>query len=197
VSDRLSVLLHELRSPVSALAALAEGLARHGPTLSTSDRRKILDLASDAAADIERLLTDPERASLRLQPVDLGVLVTRLERPGVSAVAADDLGVLGDPVRLRQALANLIENGLRHAGSVQVCATHDATTVRVAVRDHGPGIAPEIDVFAAGVSGAGSTGHGLALVRDIARAHGGEVYLESSAAGTTVTLVLPSASVDP
>jgi signal transduction histidine kinase len=111
---------------------------------------------------------------------------------------------------LRRALQNLIQNSARHAAAGRFIGieaaeggTARARTVRITVRDRGPGIpaGEEKRIFqafyrgrhalAAGVSGSGL---GLSLVQRIADAHGGSVEVESApGAGSAFTLVLPAA----
>lgn len=189
----LDVLVHELRSPVAALAALAETLAAGGPDLPATERRRLLALAIAAARDAERLLADPDLFSVRHEDVPVATLLEGLA--GVETSCAPDLVVRGDPVRLRQALDNLVANATRHAERVTVDAALRGDRVVISVADDGPGVDPDIDVFAAGASGSGSTGLGLYVARRIARAHGGTLALEPAAGqGATFTLALPSAS---
>jgi signal transduction histidine kinase len=189
--ERLGLLAHELRSPVAALLAISESFGERRDRLAPGDRQRLVELALEAARSIERLVSDPKLFSVRLERVD----VTRLLEhpgPGVTVSVEPGLTVLGDPVRLRQALANLVANGRRY-GAVSLRATEARDEVRLAVSDEGPGVPVDFDLFARGTSGTGSTGYGLYVVREVAASHGGRVEVESSAAGSTFTLVLPSA----
>ena len=161
-----------------------------------SERRRILALAVAAGRDIERILTDPEFLFLRVEQVDVGTLVSALAADRVDVSVAGRPVVEGDPTRLRQALANLVANGLRHGSSVTIrVGEHDGAVV-VDVADDGPGIDPAVDVFARGVSGAGSSGLGLWVARTIAEAHGGSLALgQDPGPGARFRLSLPSASV--
>ncbi len=188
--DRLAVLAHELRSPLAALVAIEHAL-RDGD-LVDGDRRRLLVLGAAAGRDIERLLADPELFSVELRPVEVAELLDGLQGADVEVVAEAGLVVAGDPVRLRQALRNLIANGLRHGDRVVVRAAARGTEVRITIADDGPGVPPELDAFARGVSGVGSTGLGLYVARAVAEAHGGSLELESApSAGATFTLALP------
>ena len=77
--ERLQVLCHELRSPVAALEALA---AAAGAVTAPAERRRLLELAVAAGRDVERLVSDPDLVSLRLERVDVGALARTLEAPG-------------------------------------------------------------------------------------------------------------------
>ena len=188
----LGVVAHELRSPVAALVALAEAAsAVHG----MPERRRILALAVAAGRDIERILTDPALLSLRVEQVDVGALASGLAADRVDVSVAGRPIVEGDPTRLRQVLANLVANGLRHGSSVTIrVGEHDGAVV-VDVVDDGPGVDPGVDVFARGVSGAASSGLGLWAARTIAEAHGGSLELgREPGPGARFRLSLPSAS---
>jgi two-component system sensor histidine kinase BaeS len=109
----------------------------------------------------------------------------------------------GDPDRLRQALGNLIRNAIGHSppgGTVTVTVRREAEHVVIAVSDDGEGIASGdlARVFEPGVrltAARPGSGLGLAVVRTIAQAHGGDVEVVSSPGqGATFRLVLPGAS---
>lgn len=192
VSERLTVLAHELRSPVAALVAL--GHAWHGlPT--AADRRRAIELAVAAARDIERLMRDPELLTLDRAEVDVAALVQGLAGGLVSVRVEGRPSVVGDETRLRQALANLVGNGLRHGTRVVVAVAEHDDQVVLEVADDGPGVGPLQDPFTRGSSGVGSTGIGLWLARAIVEAHGGTLQLVPPAAGgARFRLALPSSS---
>jgi two-component system sensor histidine kinase BaeS len=203
----LAVLAHEVRSPVAALVAIAEAY----PAADDVRRRRLLELAGAAVASLERLLADAAPASLRLERLDAGRLavdaaeIATLGGTLVVAEAEAGLEVEGDPDRLRQALDNLIVNAIGHSpagGTVTVTARRRGGSVVIAVADEGDGIASDdlARVFEPGVRLTATrpgSGLGLAVVRTIAQAHGGEIELESSPGqGATFRLVLPGASVE-
>jgi len=190
-SERLTVLAHELRSPVAALVAL--GHAWHGlPT--ADDRRRAIELAVAAARDIERLVRDPALLSLDRAEVDLAALVEGLAGDVVAVRVEGRPSVLGDATRLRQAMANLVANGLRHGSRVAVSVAEHEGEVVLEVADDGPGVGPLEDPFARGSSSVASTGLGLWLARAIAEAHGGTLELVPGAHGARFRLALPSSS---
>ena len=103
------------------------------------------------------------------------------------------------PPRIRQVLANLLSNALRHTpagGQVTVSVQAEASAVELAVADSGSGMDPAsaaraFDRFWRAGDAAGA-GLGLAIVRDIMRAHGGDAVLESApGAGTVVRCRFP------
>jgi len=203
--DNLAVLAHELRSPLAALAAIAEAY----PAADAATRRRLLELAVAAVAGLERLLADAAPASLRLVRFDAGRLVVDAAETaalGGALVVVETEEVLlvdGDPERLRQALDNLIANAVGHSpagGTVTVTARREGGSVVIVVADEGDGIASTdlARVFEPGVrltAARPGSGLGLAVVRTIAQAHGGEVEVESRPGpGATFRLVLPGAS---
>ena len=150
---------------------------------------------------------------------DVGHLVWALERHwGAAALAAGKplqltsaMGlphmVAGDPTRLRQILNNLLSNAIKFTGpagvtwAVDVCDGAEGCALTVRVTDTGPGIAPEklerlftaFDQTDTSVARThGGTGLGLALSRELARAMGGELRVESELGrGSTFVLSLP------
>ncbi len=194
-ADRLAVLSHEVRSPVAALIAIASAFSDED--VPPEWRQRLLLLAIAAGRDVERILADPDLFSLRLEEVELTDLFETVDRSRVSVVVPT-LAVRGDPTRLRQALANLVDNALRHGVAVSIEARADAETVVIDVSDDGPGVDPSLDPFAPGVSAAGSSGLGLYVARAIAEAHGGSLHLVSPGGpGATFRLSLPRASAEP
>jgi two-component system OmpR family sensor kinase len=190
--DRLALLAHELRSPVAALDALAARAA--GPAVPDGVRERLLELAIAAAGDVVRLLSDPELLSLRPVTVELRDLLDGVAAPDVH-VSLEPATLVCDATRVRQAVGNLVANGLRHGRSVSVDATRGRDRIYVEVSDDGPGLEPGVDPFPRGVSGAGSTGYGLWLARAIAEAHGGALeVVPSPRRGSAFRLSLPLAT---
>jgi signal transduction histidine kinase len=106
-----------------------------------------------------------------------------------------------DPLRMRQALGNLVDNALRHGeGTVTLAGRAADGAVEVEVRDEGPGFPAELaerafERFARGGTGrAGGSGLGLAIVRAIADAHGGSAELARGEPGAVVRIRVPLSS---
>jgi signal transduction histidine kinase len=199
MSDRLNVLSHELRSPVAALAAIAA--AFHDA--DEAGRRRMLELASAACANIERLLRDASPVSLRIERLDAAALVRDAADSavlsGAHVLVKVEPGLLvdADPQRLRQALDNLIGNAGGHSpagGQIDVSGRVEGERVLLTVSDSGPGIDPvdHARIFEAGVrltDARPGSGLGLAIVDRIARLHAGTFELLPRDGGGTIARV--------
>lgn len=203
--ERLAVLVHEVRSPVAALRAIAE--TYRGSRIETTERGRLIELAVAACRGIERLVGDVTVSSVRPEEVDVGRLVDETVAAAVlgggNVRAEVDAGLpplRADPFRLRQALDNLVSNALQYAGSsreVLIRARPAGATVLFSVVDQGPGIHYDDQerIFESGVrldTGNPGSGLGLAVARAIAESHGGMLSIDSAPGeGATFTIALP------
>jgi two-component system OmpR family sensor kinase len=198
--DRLAVLVHEVRSPVAALAAIADAYG----SAAARERGSLAGLALGACRGIERLVVDAAVGSVRLEQTDLARLAedaaaaARLGGSDVRVVVLRSANVRADPVRLRQALDNLLSNAARHAGKGEIVVEVGRAdgVAQVSVSDTGPGIleADRQRIFEPGVrlGGAEGSGLGLSLARAIAEAHGGTLTVTSRPGeGATFALSVP------
>lgn len=199
---------HELRSPLARLKMAVSMIEDAPPAQRDALRREIhanigeLDALVDEVLLASRL--DAGAAALRRDPVDLLALAAE-EAARVHADAEGEaLQVPGDEKLLRRALRNLLENAQRYGGGevvVQVQRRADGGA-ELSVCDRGPGV-PEAHrerIFEAffrlpgHAEREGGVGLGLALVRQIAQAHGGSVRCEPrDGGGSCFKLVLPAA----
>ena len=117
--------------------------------------------------------------------------------------APEGLGLVADPLRLQQALGNLVDNALRHGGArVELSAERVNGSVELHVRDDGPGFPAQFvdDAFerftrADAARGRGGAGLGLAIVAAIADAHGGAAGARNlPGGGADVWIAVPCAS---
>jgi two-component system, OmpR family, phosphate regulon sensor histidine kinase PhoR len=220
---------HELRTPLAALSGFIDtlrGSAREDPAA----RERFLGIMQAQAERMARLIDDLLSLSrielnAHLRPdkeVDLGAIVRQVSDTlqtlardrGVEVKTSgisDPLVVLGDRDELIRVFENLVENALKYAASgkwVEIGLSFaegadGEPEAQVAVRDHGPGIAPEhlprlterfyrVDVTESRAQG--GTGLGLALVKHILNRHGGRLTIESVLGqGATFTAHLPLA----
>ncbi|HEY5032021.1 MAG TPA: ATP-binding protein [Actinomycetes bacterium] len=209
---------HELRSPLSALITELEvGLASGDPAGWSDVAASALVDARRLATIVDDLLlltrNDGTRP-LRLEQVDLAAVVdsfrpadddTEVAQASAVLVRTPDEAVIvqGDQAAIERAVRNLVDNARRHARStVEIALERRGTDAVVVVEDDGPGIPADqlervFDRFHRIDEGRsrddGGAGLGLAIVRGIARSHGGEVTLEPRAAGGLVArLTLPT-----
>ncbi len=204
--ERLAILVHEVRSPVAALSAIAETVRANA--VDDDTRAELIGLVLAACRGIERLVGDLDLASVRRERVEVVPLVAnavagaRLRGLDVEIATVDGAPVVdGDPTRLRQAFDNVLANALTHAGGSDVLVTvgRVKSAVEIAVADRGGGI-PESEhdrVLEPGVrlddSKPGS-GLGLAVTRAVVEAHGGRMSIRATeGGGATVVISLPVA----
>lgn len=224
-SEFLANMSHELRTPLNAVIGFADVLHEElfGPLnpkqseyvadIMESGRQllalinDILDLAKAEAGHVELTVGDVALAELVQRAVEGHAveLGERHLRVAVTVDAAADV-VQADPLRLGRALANLLSNAVKFSpdgGEIDVRATRDNGEVVLAVRDHGPGIAPSdqdriFDEFQQGVpAGLASPGAGLglAIARTFAELHQGRVEVDSEPGhGSTFRLRIPQPS---
>jgi signal transduction histidine kinase len=220
-ADFVSLVSHELRSPMAAVIGAARTLQERWRELSPDQRASFLALISDETARLATLIGDVLDTSrieagtftYSFSDVDLADLVREtvaamgLGQDEVSIVAqAPDAvpAVRADRERLKQVLMNLVENAVKYSpagGEVDVRAWADNGLVMVAVEDQGPGIPREqqgliFEKFGRANVGGGKPGSGLGLfiARSIAEAHGGTLKVRSAPGqGSTFTLELPLA----
>src|SRR5450432_490174 len=226
-ADFIANASHELRTPLAALLGFIETL--QGPAKNdAAAREKFLAIMQGQATRMARLIDDLLSLSrielnAHLQPnlaVELAPIVrqvvdglqTLARDRGVEikvAAPAEPLMVLGDRDELIRALENLVENALKYGAAgkrVDIALSRAQTRAgapeaRIAVRDYGPGIAPEhlprlterfyrVDV--ADSRAQGGTGLGLALVKHVLNRHGGRLSIESTlGAGASFIMHLP------
>jgi signal transduction histidine kinase len=201
--DRAS---HELRTPLTVLKVELE-LALARPR-TPAELEAALRASSQEVETLVRLAEDllvlsRERGGqlpVRKEPIHLDDLLERLAT-GFAAQARSaeveihvqvepGLHLFADPIRLRQAVSNLMVNALQHTpagGRVDLGARRAGASVSIEVRDSGRGFGVER------VEGTPGTGLGLAIVEAIVRGHGGVVEIDAAAAGGMVTMVLPGA----
>jgi signal transduction histidine kinase len=215
-----SALAHEVGTPLNIVSGRAEFL-QMSESLDEAARRDLGIIVSqiDRISKIIRSMLDSVRPQkLEIQSTHLAEVLDRIlpllnhpaRRRGVAVVVsvpADLPALLADPGQLQQVLINLVLNGLdaTPAGGHIAISARPAEAggsrrgIAIAVGDTGPGIPPELQAkifepfFTTKPAGQG-TGLGLAICRDIVKAHGGAIGVDSVAgSGTTFTVWLPMA----
>ena len=214
---------HELRTPLTVIGGFAETMVSDDPP--TEERRQFAQKILSNTRRLQRIVDD----LLDLSRIELGGWTPNPEATDISTLVSEALvavrdaasakgvalqtdiapearEVWVDPTALRQVLANLVNNAVRHtaAGSITVfSATRPGGGVVIGVRDTGVGIGSEhlpriferfYRVDAARSRDEGGTGLGLAIVKHLVEAHGGRVKAESVlGVGTTIFAELPGA----
>ena len=224
-ADFVSLVSHELRSPMAAVIGAAQTLQQRWRELSPEQRASFLELIADETSRLADLIADVLDTSrieagtftYRFDDLDVGELAE--EAVASAALGQDEVeiravvhrplpDVRGDRVRLRQVFANLIENAVKWSEGGEHVDVEVSTTngrVVIGVRDRGPGIPREehgviFEKFGRAKGGAGraGTGLGLFIARSIAEAHGGTVEVRSvPGQGATFTLTLPGLGRNP
>ncbi|WP_405101762.1 sensor histidine kinase [Micromonospora sp. NBC_01412] len=215
--DMVGDIAHEMRTPVTNirgwLEAAEDGVVALDRELVTSLLEEAMllqhvidDLQDLSAADAGELRLYPHRIEVpELLHAVADAFAPAAERAGVAlAVAAMPGTLTADPIRLRQAVGNLVTNAIRHTppgGRITLSSRTEGERVVVAVSDTGPGI-PEDEralVFErfwraekSRSRQTGGSGLGLAIVRKIAEAHGGTATVSGApGSGAVFTLHLP------
>jgi signal transduction histidine kinase len=223
--DFVANVSHELKTPLTVIGGFAETLRDHD--LPEAERTRFLETIESNTRRMQRIVDD----LLDLSRYESGAWVPNVSSNDLAGIVADSFTAVSrtaeqkgltlsfqaapdarrvdaDPTALRQIIANLIENAVRHTarGGVIVSAEAPAnggTTIRVS--DTGTGIPVEhlgriferfYRVDSGRARGEGGTGLGLAIVRHLVEAHGGSVRAESIVGqGTTITLHFPRKAV--
>lgn len=199
---------HELRTPLSAIRGYLQ-LYDKGMLRDPRERARALRRVNAEADRMQHLVDElltlarlDQQPELRFTNVDLSRLVRdaaddlRVQQPGRPVTVSADGAVLvrADEPGLRTVLANLLGNVRVHTPAdapVALSVVREAGVVRLTVADDGPGLAPQdaarvFDRFFRAGGGAGS-GLGMAIVRGVVSAHGGEVSVRSGVGAETGT----------
>jgi signal transduction histidine kinase len=218
-ADFVSMVSHELRSPMAAVIGSAMTLRERWRELTPGQRESFLALIEHETkrlADLVGDVLDTSRIesgsfSYSFSDVDVGELIR--ETAALAESGQDEVAVRprvdgqlplvrADRDRLRQVIQNLIDNAVKYSpagAAVDVEAFADNGRITVEVRDRGPGVAPEHHALifekfgrVSGEHAKPGTGLGLFIARSIAQAHGGSLEVHSTPAeGATFALVLP------
>jgi two-component system phosphate regulon sensor histidine kinase PhoR len=216
---------HELRTPLSMIKSAAETLIDGGKS-DPDVTNRFLDIIDRHASRLTLLIDDllllarldSGRVDLKVQSLPLhdfvaetladASLVARRRGVTIHSLVPDGLVAQADAHRLRQVLANLLDNAIKYGradGHVTVQARAlDGRVIEMSVRDDGPGIPPDAKqriferfyrVDKARSREQGGTGLGLAIVKNVVEAHGGAVRVESNLGqGAEFFFTLPAAS---
>jgi len=224
--ELVSTVSHELRTPLASIRGFVELLLMRD--YPPEERREFLEIVEQEIHRLGKLIDDfldlqrlEARGAVKydFQPLDLRELLEHAlallgaasERHTLSAqLPSEPLRVRADRDRLAQAVLNLLSNAVKYSpdgGEVRLSAGREGGRAVVRVSDQGIGMTPETlgKLFTKfyraeghAARGIGGTGLGLALVREIATAHGGDVSARSELGrGSEFTLALPLAEEPP
>jgi signal transduction histidine kinase len=212
-----AVIAHEIRNPLAILRNAASGLRR--TRLASGDRETLLGILDEEADRLGRLSNDLATYARPLEPssepIRIGALLEECASVALEEAPHDGIEieialegselVNGDPSLLRHALKNIVDNAAQSmpAGGRLVVRSRRAKlgerdAIAIEVQDTGQGMdsivrQKAVDPFF--TTRASGTGLGLAIVDRVARAHGGQLDIESSyGTGTTVRITLPTTS---
>lgn len=216
-SDVVAIVSHELRTPLTGVYGAAQTMLARYDSLDESQRRTfllmIVDQSQRLAKILDQILLASSLDSENLRPdvacfeactvldsVLLGLAPG--ERGRVIVNAPDSIVVQGDLDRLRQVVANLVDNALKYApGPVRVSVAERGATARFTVSDEGPGIPfdererifEKFFRLDPSQSGGGGTGLGLYIARELMQRMGGRIGYLPRERGATFYLDLPLA----
>jgi two-component system sensor histidine kinase KdpD len=216
-SSLLSVVSHDLRTPLAVITGAATSLRDDAIRLTAAARAELVDTLVGEASRLERVVgnllamtrvetgIEPAREWIPLEEL-VGAALGRVEHTlGDRPVHIDvpgDLVVQVDPILFAQVLINLVENAVKHGEPpIEIVARRRDDRVEIDIADHGAGLPPgaEERVFDKfyRASSAPGVGLGLAVVRGIVVAHGGTIAAVPSADGACFRVTLADAGAPP
>ncbi len=209
----LALLAHELRNPLAPIQNAVNIMRlQYGEDPSLAWCREVIERQVDQLTRLVEDLLDVSRIAqgkfkLRLEPIDLSKVVVQAvetSRPLIDSqghqldviLPEGPIKVLGDPARLIQVVANLLNNAATYqndGGEIELILTRDGDFAAIQVKDRGIGILPELlpnifDLYAQGarrplVDSRDGLGIGLSLVKNLVEIHGGTIFAASEGPG--------------
>jgi signal transduction histidine kinase len=190
----LAAVSHDLKTPVTRLRLRSELL--EDPGLRERFVRDLDEMQDMLGSALDFL--QGKASNEAVKPLDLTALVESMVDDyadlgqAVSLHAPEALRISGRPQALRRAIGNLVENALKYGGQAAIEISQADGSLRIAVDDEGPGLPdtelekvfePFYRIESSRSRDTGGVGLGLAIVRQVARGHGGDVVLENRTGG--------------
>jgi two-component system phosphate regulon sensor histidine kinase PhoR len=219
-TDFVNTVSHDLRSPLTAILGYVELIARAGPV--NDQQREFIHRVQFSVNNITALINDlldlgrveagfdTHKELVHLPPI-IHEIVDGLQKrirekeQELTLVIPDDLPpLIGNPIRLRQMISNLIINSIKYTpnhGQISILSRGEDGQIIIQIEDTGAGILPADQPFVFDKFYRGSnipydspgSGLGLAIVQTIIQNHQGRIWLKSTPGqGTTFTVVLPT-----
>ncbi len=212
----ISEAAHQLRNPAAAVQSMAEALQDAKTDHDKDQRIAELVLAAKNSATVAEQLLSLERLRHptqqdQMEDIDFRAVVEQacaemgvhileqgiefdVEMPG------HPITISGDAVFLSEAIKNLLDNALKHGGEtmdrISVALRCDENEVTLNVADNGAGLSPDQSTAAFGrfsqLKQSTGSGLGLSIVAAVMQRHGGQVSIDQTERGASLTLVLPS-----
>ncbi len=196
VEDRttlIAAVAHDLRTPLMRLSLRLEKAPDAIRLAGEDDIREMSERIGAAMAFVREMTRHVRRQRLDLRSLAESVATDAADRGGdVTLLPGPAISMEGDAPSLKALLTNLVTNAVHYGGSAQIALRRERDVAIVEVSDNGPGMVPSDLVrafepfFRAERSrnrDTGGTGLGLASVRAVARAHGGEAKVENRPTG--------------
>jgi len=183
----IGAIAHDLRTPLTRLRFRIEATPDDVRVKLSSDIDQMEAMISAALAFVRDTTRPAERTKLELASLLESVVDEAAETGGAATVErAEKIVIEGDPIALKRLVVNLVENALKYGHVARGSVFADGDMAIIEIDDDGPGVPPaELErVFEPFFRGepsrnreTGGIGLGLAVVRSLARAHGGDVTL--------------------
>ncbi|WP_025871745.1 ATP-binding protein [Methylobacillus glycogenes] len=204
----LAAISHDLRSPITRLRLRTEQIDQ--PVLRDKFRRDLEDMENLISSTVDFMRgveVHENRHPININAMLQGLQVDAQETGAEVSLHGEAVPIDGYAVSLKRCLQNILENAIRYGKSAHIEVMDSPSRLRVAIRDHGPGIPEDMlkQVFepfyrleTSRNTKTGGSGLGLSIAKTIVEAHDGEIHLRNLASGGLEVLIdLPRQPQEP